>query len=418
MNLYTLKRKILESIREREKSKIRFYGETPISIQIEKYKRERQDWIEKLKSKGLKITQEDNTLYTRSLSTGCKLCKQGNWLCLYITRVCTRRCFFCPQKHNNLLSVDDCAILEGKKINTKDGLIDVIEEFNVKGCGISGGEPLKVLKRTLNYIAFMRENFGPSFYIWMYTNGDLINVEILKKLKNAGLDEIRFNLSASDYDTRPTKIARKYFDIVTVEIPAIPEDENKITELVIKMNKLNITHLNLHELFFTFENSDRLKQRGYKPLLGSSWFEFYSNESPVYGSELTAFRILDYSLENNISLPINFCSYYYKQNVQYLFSRIRAAFLIKRPHETITPDGFLKKIVIYESEKNLNQIIRQLSLNGVSRDQIVLFSKEGRLETHIKNLRYLNQSKYEIGIVKSLPNYYPPSRSDVEVKIL
>lgn len=418
MNLHTLKRNILKSIKQREKRKELMYGKTLSKKQIEKYKKERQLWTEKLKSKGLKITQNENTLYIGNLSPGCKLCKQGDWLCIYVTQACTRTCFFCPQKHNTVLSKNDCAVAENKGIKTKHELINIIKEFKAKGCGISGGEPLKVLERTLNYITWIKEHFGPSFYIWMYTNGDLITEKTLKKLKEAGLNEIRFNLAANGYDTRPVKLACKYLETVTVEIPAIPEDEEKVKNLLLKLDKLGVHHLNLHELFFTFENSKRLKRRGYKPLLGSSWFEFYSNESPVYGSELTAFHILDYALKEKISLPINFCSYYYKQNVQYLLSRLKEASIIKRPHEVITSDGFLKKIVIYESEKNLNQIIKQLNLRGVPRDQIVLFSRESRLETHIKNLKYLDKGKYEIGVVKSVPNYYPPSRSDVDVKIL
>lgn len=58
----------------------------------------------------------------------------------------------------------------------------------------------------------------------MYTNGYLIDKNKLITLKEAGLNEMRFNIAARHYDLKAVKMAADIIDTVTVEIPAVPED--------------------------------------------------------------------------------------------------------------------------------------------------------------------------------------------------
>ncbi len=37
-------------------------------------------------------------------------------------------------------------------------------------------------------------------HVWLYTNGTLATVDILTQLRDAGLDEIRFDIGATDYN--------------------------------------------------------------------------------------------------------------------------------------------------------------------------------------------------------------------------
>lgn len=83
-----------------------------------------------------------------------------------------------------------------------------MKTFNIKGVGFSGGEPLLVGDRLLAHISAIRQELGESIYLWMYTNGDMVNREVLQKLRAAGLDEIRFDLSARSYNLDPVILAK------------------------------------------------------------------------------------------------------------------------------------------------------------------------------------------------------------------
>jgi pyruvate formate-lyase activating enzyme-like uncharacterized protein len=85
------------------------------------------------------------------------------------------------------------------------------------------------------------------FFCWVSTNGDLIDTTMLHDLQKAGGDEIRFNLSARDYDLGPVELACRMIETVAVEIPAISEDYATVRKLLPVMQKIGVRHLNLHQ---------------------------------------------------------------------------------------------------------------------------------------------------------------------------
>ena len=75
-----------------------------------------------------------------------------------------------------------------------------LERFCFTGASISGGEPLLTLGRSLSFIRAIKNRFGSAMHVWLYTNGTLATVDILTQLRDAGLDEIRFDIGATDYN--------------------------------------------------------------------------------------------------------------------------------------------------------------------------------------------------------------------------
>lgn len=288
-------------------------------IESEKYKYEVEKLIKILSSKGLKITQNGNRLFYGDLSKGCKLCGIGKWQCLYTTNLCTRSCFFCLQIGKPKYDYAWIRTLfhpHKTFFKNSSELAAYLKKWELKGLGISGGEPLLVIDRTLDFINVVRENLDENFYIWLYSNGDLVSKEILKKLKSAGLNEIRFDQFANGYDTNPIKIACKIIDNVSVEIPAIPEDEGKVKRMLLEWKKLGVKYLNLHELMLAKSNLEGMKKRDYKILIDSSKPDFCKFCYPVYGSALAALRVIDFAIDINVKMNINFCSFRYKRCVQ------------------------------------------------------------------------------------------------------
>ena len=71
-------------------------------------------------------------------------------------------------------------------------MIQEARYIDATGAGITGGDPLLVWKRVETYISLLKNTFGDSFHIHMYTSG-LKNTEYIPDLIKAGLDEIRFH---------------------------------------------------------------------------------------------------------------------------------------------------------------------------------------------------------------------------------
>ncbi len=72
---------------------------------------------------------------------------------------------------------------------------DILEEaraIGALGTGITGGEPLLRLDYVLECIRALKSEFGPEHHIHLYS-GILPEKGVLEKLKQAGLDEIRFH---------------------------------------------------------------------------------------------------------------------------------------------------------------------------------------------------------------------------------
>ena len=94
----------------------------------------------------------------------------------------------------------------------------------------------------------MQHRFAGEMHKWMYTNGILLTGETLGKLRDAGLNEIRLNLFVQNYDIEKICLASQYIDIVTVEIPAIPEDFERVCKLLPELVRSGVKYLNLHQL--------------------------------------------------------------------------------------------------------------------------------------------------------------------------
>jgi hypothetical protein len=213
-----------------------------------------------------------------------------------------------------------------------------LERFGFKGMSISGGEPLLTPGRTLAFIAAARAHFGKGLHIWLYTNGTLVDREMLHRLRKAGLDEIRFDIGATDYSLKKAALAAEIIPCVTVEIPAIPEEFALMKEKLTEMRAVGVSHLNLHQLRLTPHNFDKLIQRDYTYLHGE--------KVTVLESELTALRLIRHALERGIDLPVNYCSFVYKNRFQQVAARRRNAPFVKKGFEDLTESGYLRTLTL------------------------------------------------------------------------
>ena len=273
-------------------------------------------------------------LASGSLSPGCRICTEGGWSCLFISGRCNCRCFYCPtsQEKTGIPTTNTVPF------SSPADYVAYLEHFGFSGASISGGEPLLTPEHTLAFVAAIKKRFGAALHLWLYTNGTLVEEGILGRLRDAGLDEIRFDIGATGYRLDRLRRAVGVIPIVTVEIPAVPEDLFLLEELMVEMREAGVDHLNLHQLRLTPFNLPQLVSRGYTFLHGE--------KVTVLDSELAALELLHFAVERRLDLPVNYCSFVYKNRYQGLAARRRNALFVGKGYEALTANGYLRTLTL------------------------------------------------------------------------
>ncbi len=347
-------------------------------------------------SRGIRELGE-GTLYVGELPEGCKLCLKGGKLVLFITGLCNERCWYCPVSR---LRRKDVIYANNKPVRR---FKDVIEEallMDAEGTGITGGEPLLVKERLIEFIRALKRHLGEDHHIHLYTNGLLVTRPLLRELKNAGLDEIRIHPLSTDVLLK-IPWARELGLKAGIEVPVIPGQEDFYHKLLMKAERLKADFVNLNELEFSESNCMALRLRGFslKP----------SSQVAVAGSEELALKILEWARDNT-SLNVHYCAASVKDAVQFKERLKRIARKVKRPHEEVDEEGLLVKGVIYLDGANprvIERILKELK-DELSRGRVLLNVRERRLEFHpslLESILGLNLSKdIRLGMLREYPD--------------
>ncbi|WP_372755533.1 radical SAM protein [Labilibaculum sp.] len=271
--------------------------------------------------------------YYNQISKGCQYCGVGLWSCLFVTGKCNGSCFYCPAPQDSL---DDVPTTQGLFFPTAESYAEYVNHFKFKAVAFSGGEPLLVAEKVLKYLKRIRKVCPPETYTWMYTNGILGTETIYKKLASLNLNEIRFDIGATAYSLDKVKLAKGIIKNISIEIPAVPEEVERLKLLLPEMVKLGVSNLNLHQLRLTHHNAKHLLKRNYT---------YIPAEKPiVLESELAALELINYAKGKGIQIGINYCSFYYKNRFQQAGFRNQIANALADSNDVITQRGFIRSI--------------------------------------------------------------------------
>jgi len=316
---------------------------------------ERQLLLESLAGR-VELGCRGTKLDCRKLSPGCRLCVEGSWSCLFVNGRCNCDCFYCPADQQTLGLPATNAV----EFRTPADYVAYLQRFGFRGVSLSGGEPLLTPGRTLGFLRAVKERFGDQVHLWLYTNGTLLTKEMARELAAAGLDEIRFDIGATGYQLKPTALAAGVIPHLTVEIPAIPEERELMQSKLAEMQQVGVNYLNLHQLRLTPYNFPKLAGRGYTFVHGE--------KVTVLESELTALQLIRYGLDQGVELPINYCSFVYKNRFQKEAARRRNAALVRKPVEDFTANGHLRALALLGSAEALSRQAEGLRSAGVATD--------------------------------------------------
>lgn len=353
------------------------------------------------------VTWLNESKYISPLSPACKMCAQGAKLVVLITGLCSAKCFYCPlsekKKGKDRIFANEWELTDEKDIKK---LIKEAELINAKGAGITGGDPLFVLKRTKKYISVLKNNFGSDFHIHLYTSG-IKNGDKVNELVSAGLDEIRFHPEPkywTNMDNSPMiasiKKALKTKIDVAFEIPVIPGLKKETISLINWANSNKIKWINLNELEFSETNAKELIKKNFNVKNDIS--------AAVKGSQELAYEIIDIISKKDFKVGVHYCSSSFKDGIQ-LRKRIkRRAKNVARNYEIITDDGTLLKGVIISKNITLNKIYNNLKKQfNIKNRYIFKNDKKNRIEIAPWIIeKYLNNLKKQ-GLICYLIEEYP-----------
>lgn len=343
-----------------------------------------------------------------NLSPGCRICGAGGWSCLFINGRCNGRCFYCPSSQNET----GLPTTNTVDFHSPADYVAYLERFGFTGVGISGGEPLLTPQRTVAFIRAVKKHFGASLHVWLYTNGTLVDSRILGQLRDAGLDEIRFDIGATEYRLDKLRLATGVIPIVTVEIPAVPEEAHRLKAMMLEMRDAGVLHLNLHQLRLTPYNFPRLVTRPYTYLHGE--------KVTVLESEQAALELLYHALDQGVDLPVNYCSFVYKKRYQGLAARRRNAQVVIKAHEEVTDNGYIRTLTLTGDPTALARQTDVFRAQGIDKDLWNMTSSRKELAFHPCLWRLVDftglrvRVRYSASRQRSGISYYNPF---VEVRI-
>jgi len=326
------------------------------------------------------------------LSEGCELCVKGLKSVLFVTGLCHRRCIFCPisdKKKNK-----DVIYINERPVSKDSDIIEEVKLCSSRGVGITGGDPLLKIERTISYIKLLKKEFGKDFHIHLYTLLDSLNEKNLKELYEADLDEIRFHpeLIEEEKHLKNIDMALKYEWDVGIEIPVLPDKKEKIIKLIDSINK-KVKFLNLNELEYTEELSDH---------------NYVCREHDSYaiaGSQELALDLLNYCTDKELN--VHYCTVKLKDWVQLKNRLINRANNIKKWYDKITEDGMLVRGAVYLDTTGELKDLNKLKEIMKKYKDFELDENKHRLLTSLKIIEKLKNKLKKEGLFPARVEEYP-----------
>ena len=252
-------------------------------------------------------TLENRTFFVGNESKfpkGCRSCLLGTGLgAIRKTNKCNLKCKFC-YNYGELDDIppigEDMWEIGDTKFYEKD--IDLLLSIHKKPTGICYVylEPFMEIEK---YYSVIKKFSDAGIYQHLYTNGTLATDKTLKALGEAGLNEIRFNLGASNCSDKVIQnigIAKKYIKNVGIETPMTPEFfetffKKKQEILETKLDFINCAELHLNENNIDNYNGENM------------YISRHGYISPIWSRELTL-KFMKIADEEKWDLAVHDCS--------------------------------------------------------------------------------------------------------------
>jgi len=324
----------------------------------------------------------------------------GRKAVIFITGLCPVNCFYCPISAER--RGKDLTFVNERQVSSLKELLEEVELMDAEGAGITGGEPLVRLERTINYIRELKKHFGKDFHIHLYTSSQVLSDSKVRKLEDAGLDELRVHVVDRAHWNTVTYISREFSHELSVglEMPVLPDKGEELYEMIEFLSlKGEIDFVNLNELEFSETNASSLLERGYVLRKDSMVAAQNSYE--------TGIQVLRRVYENGLPVSLHLCPAAYKDTIQTSLRYYRRGLNVAKTYELVTDEGLMTYAIVSPVSKELEgcSLIRDL--------EDVYFSENA---VHISALKLIPmRCLSRVRIVEETPTYERIRVSEEEV---
>ena len=298
---------------------------------------DRESLLERLSAaKGARVDARCGSVVLGELSRGCQACREGRWLCVFVTRECGGRCAFCPAP-----LPDGSDAVRSAFGGELEPALDAMERAGTTGVAYSGGDPLLRLDETLRWAEGVARRH-PHVYQWIYTPGVALRDAQVARIAASPLREIRLNLASGRYlDARILRHAEALAAHLTVavEVPLVPEELPALLAALPSYERAGVRFLNLHEYLRTDGAPGALPYA----LDGDAVVVVDPRSRPLVR------RVMDEVSALGLGLSVNDCSVGVK-DLQMRLRRRTMARLSEDAVHTATDDGWLESALVRTPE--------------------------------------------------------------------
>ncbi len=320
-----------------------------------------------------------------SLPTGCNLCQRGLKSIIFVTGLCPASCFYCPISYERR---KDITFINEKKVsNIKEIITEIINSASM-GASLTGGDPLARPDRTLSILKELKDFFGPSFHIHLYTSGINLSIKLLKKLEQHGLDELRIHPTNNYVYKKLPEIVKESSIEIGIEIPMMPGTVESTFNKIRFFEKIGIKFVNLNELEFSESNALSLLERG---------FTMNNDYVTAKNSKEDAIKVIHRVANETLDITVHFCPVIVKDKYQTGLRLFHRGVLTSKPFQKVTDEGTLIHLEVNSS----------IDIQDALPDIIALKRNKNTYLTSLDNLDLIKKvDKYaKLYIVEELSSY-------------
>lgn len=323
---------------------------------------------ERLRAKGARFRNGDASIVCGGLSSACVACTGGRGSkTFFLSLACNRSCYFC-------FNANQADYADHLRLN--DAWRDEVDAFavacggDVTHVGLTGGEPLLHADEAVAFCAYVHERF-PDAHIRLYTAGDFLDEPLLARLRDAGLAELRMSIKLDDGEDdiddalARLALATRFIPDAMVEMPVVPGTGERMRALLRELDRLGAFGVNLLEFCYPLGAWDEFERRGFavkNPPFPVLYNYGYAGGLPIAGSELLCFELLEFAIDEGLSLGVHYCSLENKNRDQICLQNA-ACLPGGGVYERDEHDFFLKTMKVFDGDVPLVQ--RTLEACGV-----------------------------------------------------
>ncbi|MBS4191539.1 radical SAM protein [Bacillus sp. FJAT-49705] len=376
---------------------------------------EKTKLLTKLKNSGAHFRNNNKSIYINRFSSACEACQTGSdSYTTFLSMKCHRNCYFCFNENQDNYT----HYLENQREATEELASLINNGYQLKHIALTGGEPLLFPNETIHFFQFAKKN-SPESFTRLYTAGDLLTDDILKKLMEAGLKEIRFSIKMEDstqkrkHILRKIKLAKSYIPNVLVEMPVIPGTLERMKELLIELDKLDIFGINLLEFCFPLKNPKPFIERGFElknPPYEMYYNYWYAGGLAIAKSEEDCLKLIEFAIEQNLKLGVHYCSLENKFTGQIYQQNYDQK--LEKTYSFSNRDYFFKTAKIFGKEKR--KALFKLEENNIPYE---INQQYDFIQFPVEAIKLLHDMNVEIAVVSCIVEFENMERLIKEVSI-